>query len=46
MLRAIIDAHFATPLPDAAENDREIARLEHEINLYFRELEKVPFIVR
>ena len=44
-LRAILDAHFATPLPDAAENDREIARLNREIGLYFKELEKQEYIL-
>ena len=44
-LREILDAHFATPLPDAAENDREIARLDREINLYMRELDKQEYIL-
>ena len=44
-LRAILDAHFATPLPDAAENDREIARLDREINLHFKELQKQEYIL-
>lgn len=44
-LRAILDAHFSTPLPNAAENDREIKRLDREINLYFKELQKQEYIL-
>lgn len=44
-LRAILDAHFSTPLPNAAENDREIARLDREINLYIKELQKQEYIL-
>lgn len=43
-LRAILDAHFATPLPNAAENEREIARLDREISAMMNELENVEFV--